>query len=106
MVYRVGDLVVLENVNFEEKNISLKTYIDYIVSIDENKKSYKLKEYGDVEFKEEDFYDIANEAYVNEYRKFIANNYPDISEDVDEWSNVNYDGIQKMNILDWLLERD
>ena len=28
MVYRVGDLVVLENVNFDEKKTSLKTYID------------------------------------------------------------------------------
>ena len=27
MVYRVGDLVVLENVNFDEKKISNKTYI-------------------------------------------------------------------------------
>ena len=96
MIYRVGDLVVLEKVNFEEKNTSLKSYIDTIVSIDEKTKTYKLKSYDDVLFKEEDFYDIANEAYVNEYRKFIANNYPDISEDVDEWSNVNYDGIPEI----------
>lgn len=96
MIYRVGDLVVLEKVNFEEKNTSLKSYIDTIVSIDEKTKTYKLKSYDDVLFKEEDFYDIANEAYVSEYREFIANNYPDISEDVDEWSNVNYDGIPEI----------
>ncbi len=42
MVYRVGDLVILENVNFDEKNISIKTYIDYIVSLDEKNKTYKF----------------------------------------------------------------
>ena len=98
MVYRVGDLVVLENVNFDEKNTSLKTYIDYIVSIDENKKTYKLKEYGDIEFTEEDFFDIANEAYVSEYTKFIASQHPDLSEDVNQWSNITHEGIPEIEM--------
>ena len=97
MVYRVGDLVVLENVNFDEKKTSLKTYIDYIVSIDENKKTYKLKEYGDIEFNEDDFFDT-NEAYVSEYTKFIASQHPDLSEDVDQWSKINHDGIPEIEM--------
>ncbi len=98
MVYRVGDLVVLENVNFDEKKTSLKTYIDYIVSIDENRKTYKLKEYGDIEFKEDDFFDIANEAYVSEYTKFIASQHPDLSEDVDQWSKITHEGIPEIEM--------
>lgn len=98
MVYRVGDLVVLENVNFDEKKTSLKTYIDYIVSIDENKKTYKLKEYGDIEFNEDDFFDIANEAYVSEYTKFIASQHPDLSEDVNQWSNITHEGIPEIEM--------
>ena len=96
MVYRVGDVVVLENVNFEQMNISKKTYIDYIVSLDETKKTYKLKEYGDIEFSESDFFDIANEAYVSEYTKFIASQHPDISEDVDQWSITTDEGFPEI----------
>ena len=98
MVYRVGDLVILENVNFDEINTSLKIYIDYIVSINENKKTYKLKEYGDIEFTEEDFFDIANEAYVSEYTKFIASQHPDLSEDVNQWSNITHEGIPEIEM--------
>ena len=98
MVYRVGDLVVLENVNFDEKNTSLKTYIDYVVSIDENRKTYKLKSYGDTQFKEEDFYDIANEAYVGEYTKFIASQHSELSEDVDQWSKITHEGIPEIEM--------
>lgn len=98
MIYRVGDLVVLENVNFDEKNTSLKTYIDYIVSIDENRKTYKLKEYGEIEFTEDDFYDIANEAYVGEYTKFIASQHPELSEDVDQWSKITHEGIPEIEM--------
>lgn len=98
MVYRIGDLVVLENVNFDEKNTSLKTYIDYIVSIDENRKTYKLKEYGEIEFTEDDFYDIANEAYVGEYTKFIASQHPELSEDVDLWSKITHEGIPEIKL--------
>ncbi len=96
MVYRVGDVVVLENVNFEQMNISKKTYIDYIVSLDETKKTYKLKEYGDIEFSESDFFDIANEAYVSEYTKFIASQHPDLSEDVDQWSITTDEGFPEI----------
>lgn len=98
MVFRKGDLIVLKEDSFDEKNISNRTYLDYIVSIDENKKTYKLKEYGDIEFNEDDFFDIANEAYVSEYTKFIASQHPDLSEDVDQWSKITHEGIPEIEM--------
>lgn len=96
MIYRVGDLVVLENKDIEEE--SLKTYIDYIVSMDEEKQTYKLQEYGDKEFVESDFYDMANEAYVEAYASFVEDNFSTISDEVKEWKELNEGGIPKIGI--------
>lgn len=93
MIYREGDLVVLSNVNFEDKKFSNKTLVDYVVSIDENKKTYKLEKHGDIEFIEEDFYDAANEAYIEEYTSFIATNHPELNNEVSELIEDSFEGI-------------
>lgn len=92
MMHKVFDLVLLENVNFEERNIKQTTIVGEICYMDFDKKTYKLKEFGEHEFKDEDFFDILNLAYVNEYVEFIAEKYPEKSDEVDEWSYPNCEG--------------
>lgn len=92
LIFRVGEYVLLENVDWENKP-RVSTYIARISSIDETKKTYTLEEYGDVEFKEEEFYDVLNEAYLMEYGDFVSGNYPEKSNEVDEWTSPNWEGI-------------
>lgn len=92
MKHKVFDIVLLENVNFKKRNIPQTTVIGEIKSMNLDKKTYTLKEFGNTEFTDEDFYDILNEAYVNEYADFISDNYPNISDRVDEWSYPNWEG--------------
>lgn len=84
MIYREGDLVIL---NYDEQSRFSKVYIDSIVSVDVDNKTYKTKEGGDKLFKEEDFYDIANQAYLYEYTKFISK-YNKVNVDVIEIANI------------------
>lgn len=58
LIFRIGETVLLENVEWFDKP-RVNTYIAKISSIDETKKTYTLEGYGDVEFKDEDFYDGA-----------------------------------------------
>ena len=92
MKHKVFDIVLLENVKFKKRNIPQTTVIGEIKSMNLDKKTYTLKEFGNTEFTDEDFYDILNEAYVNEYADFISDNYPSISDRVDEWSYPNCEG--------------
>ncbi|MGJ0495109.1 hypothetical protein [Aliarcobacter cryaerophilus] len=96
LTFRVGETVLLENVEWFDKP-RVSNYIAKIVSLDETKKTYTLEEYGDVEFKEDEFYDVVNEAYLVEYADFIANNYLDLSSEVDDWVTPNYEGIAEID---------
>lgn len=96
LIFRVGEYILLENVDWNNK-LKVSTYIAKISSLDENKKTYTLEEYGDIEFKEEEFYDVVNEAYLFEYANFIAANYPKFSDQVDEWISPNWEGIAKID---------
>ncbi len=101
MLYRVGDIVVVhDTVNFEGKGTVAKTYIDNVVSIDENDKSYCLKSFENIKFKREEILSILDEAYATEYVKFMAINYPDVSENVDDWfNNTTYEGVIKIGAV-------
>lgn len=93
MMHKVFDVVLLENVNFKERNIEKTTVVGEICYMDFEKKTYKLKEFGEHEFKDEDFFDILNLAYVNEYVSFMSMYCEEsISRQVDEWSFVNWEG--------------
>ena len=92
MHYRVGDYVILENVNFSKRNIVQNTIFGTIESLNTENETYSLIEFPGIDFKDEDFFDNSNEAYVNKYTDFIADNYPEKSGEVDEWSYPNYEG--------------
>ena len=96
LIFRIGETVLLENVEWFDKP-RVNTYIAKISSIDETKKTYTLEGYGDVEFKDEDFYDVVNEAYLIEYADFIADNHSDLSDKVDEWASPNWEGIAEID---------
>ena len=97
LLFRESDKVLIENFDFQENNIKLTTYFGTIKSINIDNKTYTLEEYEDVEFKDEDFYDVLNEAYLIEYGDFIANNYPDLSGSVDEWTSPSWEGIAEID---------
>lgn len=80
MVFREGDFVALKNVD----SSSLK--ICKVLSIDETCKTYQIEGYAERKFYEEDFFDVANEAYTEEYIKFVKKENSDIEEDIQEWS--------------------
>ncbi|MDN5057970.1 hypothetical protein, partial [Aliarcobacter butzleri] len=92
LIFRVGEFVLLENVEWDNKP-KTNNLIAKISSIDETKETYTLEEYGDVEFKEDEFYDVINEAYLMEYGDFISDNYSDLSGKVAEWTSPNHEGI-------------
>ena len=96
LIFRIGETVLLENVEWFDKP-RVNTYIAKISSIDETKKTYTLEGYGDVEFKDEDFYDVVNEAYLIEYADFIADNHSDLGDKVDEWASPNWEGIAEID---------
>lgn len=98
MMHKVWCTVLLENVNFEKRGIKKTTVVDTICFMDFDKKTYKLKHYGDHEFKDEDFFDILNSAYVDEYVEFMASKHTDISDQVDEWSYPNHEGFPDIDI--------
>lgn len=93
LLFRESDKVLIENFDFQENNIKLTTYFGTIKSINIENKTYTLEEYGDVEFKEDEFYDVINEAYLMEYGDFISDNYSDLSGKVAEWTSPNHEGI-------------
>ena len=97
MLFRVSDNVLIENFDFEENNVKQITYFGTIKSINIDNKTYTLEEYEDVEFKDEDFYDVLNEAYLMEYGDFIGDNYSDLSGSVDEWTSPNWEGIAEID---------
>lgn len=97
MLFRVSDNVLIENFDFQENDIKLTTYFGTIKSINPENKTYTLEEYEYVEFKNEEFYDILNEAYLMEYGDFIADNYSDLSGSVDEWTSPNWEGIAEID---------
>lgn len=80
MIYRVGDLVVIEKINDKKR-------FDYIESFDESTKTYKLIGFPEKTFKEEDFFDAANEAYIVEYTNFIENNYSELIDDINDYKS-------------------
>ena len=97
MLFRVSDNVLIENFDFQENDIKLTTYFGTIKSINIENKTYTLEEYKNVEFKDEDFYDVLNEAYLMEYGDFISGNYSDLSDKVDEWTSPNWEGIAEID---------
>lgn len=92
MIYRVDEIVLLENVNFKQKGIKRTSLFGTICSLNQNNKTYKLKEFGEQEFKDDNFFDILNSAFVGEYVEFIAAKHTDLSDKVDEWSYPNCEG--------------
>ncbi|WP_418181310.1 hypothetical protein ACNSOL_12445 (plasmid) [Aliarcobacter lanthieri] len=92
LIFRVGEFVLLENVDWDDKPRT-NNFIAKIVSLDENKKTYTLEGYDDAEFKEEEFYDVLNEAYLLKYADFIADEYDNLSSEVDDWVSPNGEGI-------------
>lgn len=97
LLFRESDKVLIENFDFQENNIKLTTYFGTIKSINIDNKTYTLEEYEDVEFEDEYFYDVLNEAYLMEYGDFIADNYSDLSGSVDEWTSPNWEGIAEID---------
>ena len=97
LLFRESDKVLIENFDFQENNIKLTTYFGTIKSINIDNKTYTLEEYKDVEFEDEYFYDVLNEAYLMEYGDFIADNYSDLSGSVDEWTSPNWEGIAEID---------
>ena len=97
LLFRESDKVLIENFDFQENNIKLTTYFGTIKSINIDNKTYTLEEYEDIEFKDEDFYDILNEAYLMEYGDFISGNHSDLSDKVDEWTSPNWEGIAEID---------
>ena len=97
LLFRESDKVLIENFDFQENNIKLTTYFGTIKSINIDNKTYTLEEYEDIEFKDEDFYDILNEAYLMEYGDFISDNHSDLSDKVDEWTSPNWEGIAEID---------
>jgi hypothetical protein len=95
MVYRVGDLVILKNVVLKSNNI-----FAYIESLDEATQTYKLKGFENVVIKEEDLFDIANEAYIIEYNEFIKNKHVEKVDDLSDFANDN-----KEHTIDMLVEK-
>ncbi len=96
LIFRVGEFVLLSNVEWADKP-RVSNYIAKIVSLDENKKTYTLEGYGDVEFKEDEFYDVVSEAYVREFRNFIDDSYPDKSDKIYQETEPNGEGISKID---------
>ncbi|MCT7563310.1 hypothetical protein N5U23_04690 [Aliarcobacter butzleri] len=96
LIFRVGEIVLLENVEWDNK-LKTNSLIAKISSINETKETYTLEEYGDVEFKEDEFYDVVNEAYLMEYGDFIADEHSELSGEVDEWTSPNHEGIADIN---------
>ena len=94
MVYRVGDLVILKNVDLISNNM-----FAYIESLDEDTQTYKLKGFENVVIKEEDLFDVANEAYIIEYNMFIKNNHAEKVDDLSDFANDN-----KEHTIDMLVE--
>lgn len=94
MVYRVGDLVILKNVDLISNNM-----FAYIESLDEDTQTYKLKGFENVVIKEEDLFDVANEAYIVEYNMFIKNNHAEKVDDLSDFANDN-----KEHTIDMLVE--
>jgi hypothetical protein len=95
MVYRVGDLVILKNVVLKSNNM-----FAYIESLDEATQTYKLKGFENVVIKEEDLFDIANEAYIIEYNEFIKNKHVEKVDDLSDFANDN-----KEHTIDMLVEK-
>lgn len=96
LLFRESDKVLIENFDFQENNIKLTTYFGTIKSINIDNKTYTLEEYEDVEFEDEYFYDVLNEAYLMEYGDFISGNHSDLSDKVDEWTSPNWEGIAEI----------
>jgi hypothetical protein len=94
MVYRVGDLVILKNIVLKSNNM-----FAYIESLDEATQTYKLKGFENVVIKEEDLFDIANEAYIIEYNEFIKNKHVEKVDDLSDFANDN-----KKHTIDMLVE--
>lgn len=97
LLFRESDKVLIENFDFQENNIKLTTYFGTIKSINIENKTYTLEEYKDVEFEDENFYDVLNEAYLMEYGDFISDNHSDLSDKVDEWTSPNWEGIAEID---------
>lgn len=94
MIFRIGDFVILKN-----KDLILNNMFGYIESLDESTQTYKLKEFDNVVIKEEDLFDVANEAYIIEYNKFIENNHVEKVDDLSDFANDN-----KEHTIDMLVE--
>ena len=94
MIFRIGDFVILKN-----KDLILNNMFGYIESLDESTQTYKLKEFENVVIKEEDLFDVANEAYIIEYNKFIENNHVEKVDDLSDFANDN-----KEHTIDMLVE--
>ena len=94
MIFRIGDFVILKN-----KDLILNNMFGYIESLDETTQTYKLKEFDNVVIKEEDLFDVANEAYIIEYNKFIENNHVEKVDDLSDFANDN-----KEHTIDMLVE--
>ncbi len=94
MIFRIGDFVILKN-----KDLILNNMFGYIESLDETTQTYKLKEFENVVIKEEDLFDVANEAYIIEYNKFIENNHVEKVDDLSDFANDN-----KEHTIDMLVE--
>lgn len=97
LIFRVGEFVLLENVEWDNKPKINNNLIAKISSINKDKKTYTLEEYGDVEFEEDEFYDVVNEAYLMEYVNFIADEHSELNGEVDEWTSPNHEGIVDIN---------
>lgn len=97
MLFTESDKVLIENFDFQKNDVIQTTYFGTIKSINLENKTYTLEEYKDVEFKDEDFYDVLNEAYLMEYGDFISCNYSDLSDKVDEWTSPNWEGIAEID---------
>lgn len=94
MIFRIGDFVILKN-----KDLISNNMFGYIESLDEATQTYKLKEFDNVVIKEEDLFDVANEAYIIEYNKFIENNHVEKVDDLSDFANDN-----KEHTIDMLVE--
>lgn len=94
MIFRIGDFVILKN-----KDLISNNMFGYIESLDETTQTYKLKEFDNVVIKEEDLFDVANEAYIIEYNKFIENNHVEKVDDLSDFANDN-----KEHTIDMLVE--
>jgi len=94
MIFRIGDFVILKN-----KDLILNNMFGYIESLDESTQTYKLKEFENVVIKEEDLFDVANEAYIIEYNKFIENNHVEKVDDLSDFANDN-----KEHTIDMMVE--